>query len=82
MACKSIKSARNVSKSISKALHEEFIAFFKTVQIEMMKMFTFLNPLMPGGNKESYILETKLQVFVSTYDLLLPAEVKGLTNLC
>ena len=50
------------------------------MQIEMMKMFRFLNPLMPGGNKESYILKTKLQVCFSTFDLLLPAGVKGLTQ--
>ena len=33
------------------------------------------NPLMPGGNKRSYVLE---QVCSSTYDLFLPPGVKGL----
>ena len=42
----------------------------------------FLNPLMHGGNKRSFILEQtcciKLQVCSSIYDLLLPPCIKGL----
>ena len=39
---------------------------------------------MPGGNKRSYVLKKtcsqKLQVFLSTYDLLLPPGIKGLNS--
>ena len=41
-----------------------------------------INPLMPGGNKSLYVLKQAcsfyLQIYLSTYDLLLPPDIKGL----
>ena len=41
-----------------------------------------VDPLMPGGNKRSYVLKQtyslKLQVCLSTHDLLLPQNIKEL----
>ena len=53
------------------------------VQRARLLMYDFLNPLMPGGNKSSCVQKqtcSKLQVCLSTYDLLLPPGIKGLTS--
>ena len=43
---------------------------------ETLYVIITVNPLMPGDSKKSYVPKTNLQV-LSTYDLLLPPDIKG-----
>ena len=49
---------------------------------KIVRLCNFFKPLIPGGNKRSYVLNQnlhlKLQVCLSMHDLLLPPGINGL----
>ena len=59
--------------------------FFPLPHLCFSILAEIVNPLMPGGNKRSYIFRQtcskKLKVCLSMYDLLLPPGVKGSKNM-